>query len=210
MLRLLVAVALAVGVSFPTAAVAQISLTVSNGGFETGAPTQVPTGWTVASGQNPFWIGSSQVGAAQPPSAYQGSQYISASWEVAGLPNSSSLIGGANNTELIYQDIDLTPHAMQIGLGNLVLGLSYAFHSTDGNDFGSVRYDFYNPANSLLGGFNAQTTTGAGWQAVNNLSAAQVPAAASRLRISLGAGLTPTGGGSPSGSIASCLRRLFC
>jgi hypothetical protein len=175
---------------------AQISLTIANSSFETGAATQVPTGWTVASGQNPFWIGSSQVGAANPANAYQGSNFISSSWEIAGLPNSSSLIGGAANTELIYQDIDLTPHAAQISQGNLLLGLSYAFHSTDGNDVGSVRYDFYNPANSLLGGFNAQTTTAGGWQIVNNLSAAPVPAAASRLRISLGAGLTPTGAGS--------------
>jgi MYXO-CTERM domain-containing protein len=196
MLRPLAALILVVGLSFPTAAVAQISLTVANGGFEAGAPTQVPTGWTVASGQNPFWIGSSQVGAAQPPAAYLGSQYISASWEVAGLPNSSSLIGGANNAELIYQDIDLTPHVSQINQGNLVLGLSYAFHSTDGNDVGSVRYDFYNPANTLLGAFNAQTTTGAGWQAVNNLNAAAVPTASTRLRISLGAGLASGGGGS--------------
>ncbi|MCA9241925.1 MAG: BNR-4 repeat-containing protein, partial [Planctomycetales bacterium] len=171
---------------------AQVSLTINNDGFETGSPTQAPSGWTVASGSNPFWIGNSQVGSPNPGGTYEGSNFISASWEMAGLANANSLIGGADNSALIYQDIDLTPHGALIGQGDRYLGLSYAYFINDGNDFGLINYDFYDSSDSVVGRYSIEAqASGSVWQHVENLTAAPVPSSAARLRISIGAGLNP-------------------
>jgi hypothetical protein len=170
---------------------------IVNPSFETGAPGNVPTGWTVASGGNPYWIGASLVGNANPPGAYDGSQFISASWEIAGLPNANTLIGGANNSALIYQDIDLLPYSTQISQGDRYLGLSYAYFVNDGNDFGSIDYDFYDAGNSIVGTYGVEAQAGgAGWVTIEDFAATPVPFDASRLRISIGAGLNQGAGGS--------------
>lgn len=167
---------------------AQISLSVANGDFEIGSPAAVPSGWTVANGSNPFWIGDTSLAGADPGSGYLSSQFISASWPYGGLPNANSLIGGEANSARIYQDIDLTPFSAQINQGNTYLGLSYAFFHNDSNDLGTITYDFLDASNSILGnGYSSQTQTGGGWQFIENLGAAQVPPTTATLRISLGA-----------------------
>jgi hypothetical protein len=175
-------------------ACAQIPLSINNSSFETGAPTSIPSGWNVASGSNPFWIGNSTQSGGNPGSGYLSSQFISASWEIAGLPNASSLIGGNANSALIQQDIDLTPYSSQINEGGLQLGLSYAYFHNDGNDLGTIKYDFLDTGNSIIGtAYNANTSTGGGWQFIENLEAALVPTNAAKLRISLGASLAGAG-----------------
>ncbi|MCA9236788.1 MAG: BNR-4 repeat-containing protein [Planctomycetales bacterium] len=181
----------------PATANCQVNLPIVNGGFETGAATTVPSGWTVAGGSNPYWIGDSPIGSANPSLAYEGSQFISASWEIAGLPNANSLIGGSANSALIYQDVDLSPYSSQIGLGDRYLGLSYAYYVNDGNDFGSIGYEFYDSGNSYLGGNSAEAQApSGGWRFVDDSASILVPANASRLRISIGSELNPGGAGS--------------
>jgi hypothetical protein len=173
-------------------AAAQIALTVANGGFETGSPTQTAPGWTVAAGSNPFWIGTSGM-SANPSDGYLSDQFGSASWEIAGLPNSNSLIGGQANTALVRQDIDLTPYSAQISQG-LHLGLSYAYFHNDGNDLGTISYEFFDAGNASLGtAYSATTMTGSAWQAVQATSSSAVPLGAASLRISLGAQRPGTG-----------------
>jgi hypothetical protein len=177
---------------------AQTPLTIVNPDFEIGSATQPPSGWTTASGSNPFWIGSSLVGTANPASGYGGSsKFISGSWEIAGLPNANSLIGGAQNRERIYQDIDLSPFAAQITQGDRYLGLSYAYFINDGNDLGTIDYEFFDVTDAIVGTYNVQAQASAsGWQFVENLQAAPVPLNSTRLRISIGAQLNSGGGGS--------------
>jgi hypothetical protein len=166
---------------------AQTPLTIVNPDFEIGGPQSIPSGWTVAPGNNPFWTGNQSLSGADPGAGYLSSQFISASWAYGGLPNASSLIGGDANSALIFQDIDLSPYSAQIGQGNNYLGVSYAFFHNDGNDLGTIQYDFLDSGGTTLaGGYSAQTTT-VGWQFVENLEAAEVPISAATLRISLGA-----------------------
>jgi hypothetical protein len=165
---------------------AQTPLTIVNPDFEIGGPQSIPSGWTVAPGNNPFWTGNQSLSGADPGAGYLSSQFISASWAYGGLPNASSLIGGDANSALIVQDIDLSPYSAQIGQGNNYLGVSYVFFHNDGNDLGTIQYDFLDSGGTTLaGGYSAQTST-VGWQFVENLEAAEVPISAATLRISLG------------------------
>ncbi|TWT90204.1 hypothetical protein Mal64_05880 [Pseudobythopirellula maris] len=167
---------------------AQIALTVNNGDFENSSPLSAPSGWTVSAGSNPLWVGDSAMGGADPGSGYLSDQFLSGSWQYSGLPNASSLIGGDANSGLLYQDIDLTPHSAEIGLGNLHLGLSYAYYHNDGGDLGTIAYDFFDSGGASVGqGYGAQTTSGGGWQFIEELGATEVPTNAATLRISLGA-----------------------
>ncbi len=166
-------------------AIAQIPLTVNNGGFEIGSPEDVPSGWTPV--VNSFWIGDSDLGVqAGPSTGYLSPQYASASWQHAGLPNANSLAGGAAYIASMRQDIDLTPYSSQISQGGLHLGASYAYFDNDGNDIGTIFYDFLDASNAPTGtGYSAQTLDSGGWQFVQDLSAAEVPTNAAKLRITL-------------------------
>jgi hypothetical protein len=178
--------------TFARPATAQIPLTVVNSGFEVGSPQDVPPGWTPI--QNFFWIGNFSPAGADPASGYLSPQFISANWQYGGLPNANSLVGGDANSALIRQDIDLTPYSSQISEGGLYLGLSYAYFHNDGNDLGTISYQFLDGSNSTIGaGYNAQTQTGGGWRFIENLAAAEVPSNAAKLRISLGAQRTGVG-----------------
>ncbi|TWU00271.1 hypothetical protein Pla108_12190 [Botrimarina colliarenosi] len=173
----------------PTAAVGRIDLNVINGGFETGSLMSIPAGWSVAPGSNPFWTGDSSLAGADPGDGYAGSnQFISANWPYGGYSDAGSLIGGEANAALLYQDIDLTPYGSQIGVGDLYLGLSYAYFDNDPNDLGTISYDFFDAGGGMLGaGYVGDTQAGGGWAFVENLQATEVPSNAARLRISLGA-----------------------
>lgn len=171
---------------FPAIAAGQVLLPIDNAGFEQSSPGDPPLGWTPV--DNFFWTGNSSMAGADPGGGYQSSQFISASWSYGGLPDASSLDGGDANTALIYQDIDLSPYSEQISQGDRYLGVSYAFFHNDDNDLGTISYDFLDAGNSAIGGgYNAQTETGAGWRLVDDAAAAEVPAGAAKLRISLGA-----------------------
>lgn len=171
-----------------TCAAQVVPLGVLNGDFQSGSPMTIPSGWTVSSGSNPFWIGNTSLAGADPGTGYLSSQFISASWPYGGFSNANSLIGGDANSAQVYQDIDLTLYSAQISQGDAYLGLSYAFFNNDGNDLGTISYDFLDASDSFLGnGYSGQTQTGGGWQFVEDLGAAQLPPTTAKLRISLGA-----------------------
>ncbi len=164
--------------------------TIVNPGFEIGVPGDVPGGWTVASGENPFWIGNSSLAGGDPAAGDQSSQFISANWPYGGYSpvNYNTLIGGDANHALIYQDVDLTPYNAEISQGDRYLGVSYAYFDIESNDLGTIAYDFLDAGNNVLsGGYDAETTQQGGWLSVEDLGAAQVPTNAATLRISLGA-----------------------
>jgi hypothetical protein len=178
--------ALVVALSAATPAAAQISLTVNNGGFQTGTINQPVVGWTVVPNNNPFWLGNSAAGGGDPGTGYSSTQFATASWQYSGLPNASSLIGGDAYVSAIRQDIDLSPYAGQIAGGGLYLGLSYAYFHNDSNDLGTISYSFLDAADATLGtAYSANTMTGGAWQFVENSQAAAVPSNASKLRITL-------------------------
>jgi hypothetical protein len=170
---------------WPSVVIAQITLTVNNGGFETGALQSVPSGWTPV--VNAFWIGDSDLGAqAGPADGYLSPQFASASWQYAGLPNANTMVGGAAYSASIRQDIDLSPYSSQISQGGLHLGVSYAYFDNDGADIGTISYSFLDASNSPIGtGYSAQTLAGGGWQLAENLAATEVPTNAATLRITL-------------------------
>jgi hypothetical protein len=182
-LATLLVVTLAAALTPPAAA--QISLTVTNSGFEVDPVQSVPSGWNPV--VNAFWVGDSDLGVqAGPADGYLSPQYASASWQHAGLPNANSLVGGAAYSASIRQDIDLTPYSSQISQGELYLGVSYAYSDSDSADLGTIFYDFLDGTNAPTGsGYSAQTLVGGGWQFVENLAAAAVPTNAAKLRITL-------------------------
>ncbi|TWT88352.1 Pectate trisaccharide-lyase precursor [Pseudobythopirellula maris] len=169
------------------AAEAQIALPVANGDFEFGsAGDSPPSGWTNT--ENFFWIGDSSFSGADPSGGYSGSKFVSASWQYGGLPDSGSLSGGAANSASMYQDIDLTPYAAQLGGGDQYLGLSYAYYDSDPLDLGLISYDYLDSGGATIGpGYAADTSAGGGWSYVSGMSNEPVPSNAATLRIVLGA-----------------------
>ncbi len=186
--RISTSVALFALLLLPNSAWGVISLPVANGGFEDTAPLALPSGWTVAEGSNPFWVGDTSLAGADPGTGYLSDQFISANWPYGGHSGPGALIGGDANAALIYQDIDLTPYASQISQGDLYLGVSYAYFDVDPNDIGTISYRFFDSGDGLLGGgYTSTTQAEGGWLVGQNLEASEVPSNAARLRISLGA-----------------------
>jgi hypothetical protein len=183
--RVIVAALLVLAGLWPLSAAAQTPITIENPDFEIGAPGDVPGGWTPVN--NFFWIGDSDLGAqAGPADGYLSPQFASASWQYGGLPDANSLVGGGTYSASIRQDIDLSPYLEQINQGDLYLGLSYAYFDQDGADIGTISYDFLDSGGVPIGtGYSNQTTSEGGWRFVENLAAAEVPTAASTLRITL-------------------------
>ena len=184
--------------------VAQTMIPIVNSGFEIGNPAttsplvagDIPTGWSVASGSNPLWIGDSRIGGADPTGGHNSSQFLSGSWQYGGLTSANSLIGGGDYSSSIFQDIDLSPYASEIGVGDRYLGVSYAYWDGDNGDLGTINYDFFDSTGSTVGsGYSADTTQqSGGWLVVDELGVTQVPVNASTLRITIGAERGGVGG----------------
>ena len=183
--------ALAVLTLTPASTFGQIALPIANAGFESGSPGSLPTGWTAD--VNALWIGNSSIGGADPGMGYQSSQFASASRQYPDLP--SSALGGDAYTASIFQDIDLTPYAAQIGAGDRYLGVSYAYFDIDGLDIGSIDYDYYDSSGSYVSsGYSASTEPAGGWLTVDSPHASAVPTNAATLRVTLSAAPTDPGG----------------
>ena len=191
----LITLVLVFSVFVDSLAYSQTDLPIANWSFENDMPEDEPSGWIVADGFNPFWIGDFSAGPSDPSSGFDGANFISGSWQYAGLENANSLIGGAANEALIYQDVDLTPYADQIAQG-VFLGLSYAFYDGDPNDVGTIAFDFYDSNGELISNAYSEETIENLWVFVEDLGAAAIPINATSLRISIGAYRVSGGGGS--------------
>ena len=185
--RIGLAASLVLAALWPVTTAAQTAIPIVNADFEIGSHGDTPpAGWTNL--ENYFWVGDHSDTGGDPGSGYLGSQFISASWAVGGLSDASSLVGGDANAALLRQDVDLSPYSSEISAGNSYLGVSYAYFHNDSNDLGTISYDFLDASHSIVGsGYAGQTSTSGGWTFVEDLGAAQVPANAATLRITLGA-----------------------
>ena len=154
--------------------------TIINPSFETGTlGAAVGSPWTQISGLGPMYIADLSVGG-EIPSAHSGSRYLSA---VRTVPNpdypTSQDMG-------VFQNVDLTPYASLINLGDHQMNLSFAYNDNDPNDTAVVGYSFLDGIGSPIGNsytFTAPSTGTGNWATSELLG--EIPSGASAMRLEL-------------------------
>jgi hypothetical protein len=156
--------------------------TIVNPSFEIGTPgTAVGAPWTQISGLGPMYITTGAgLSPGDPTSAQSGSNFLTANRLAPNPDDPTSQNMG------VFQNVDLTPYASLINLGNQQMNLTFAYNDNDPNDTAVVGYSFLDGIGSTIG--NAYTFTassaGTGTWATGSLLG-DIPNGASTMRLEL-------------------------
>jgi hypothetical protein len=152
--------------------------TIVNPSFETGTPgTAVGSPWTQISGFGPMYITSGTgLSPGDPTSAQSGSNFLTAN-------RLASPGDVTDNNRGVYQNVDLTPYASLIDVGNQQMNLSFYFNANDANDRAVVSYNFLNSMGSPIGNSYSFSSNGGGWNLQSLIG--DIPTGASTMRLEL-------------------------
>jgi hypothetical protein len=152
--------------------------TIVNPSFETGtAGTAVGSPWTQISGIGPMYISTGTgLSPGDPTSGQSGSNFLTANR----LASPGDL---TDSNRGVYQNIDLTPYASIIDVGNQQMNLSFYFNANDANDRAVVSYNFLNSIGSPIGNTYSFSGNGGGWNLQSLIG--DIPTGASTMYLEL-------------------------
>jgi hypothetical protein len=156
--------------------------TIINPSFEIGTPgTAVSSPWNQIAGLGPMYITSGTgLSPGDPTSAFAGSNFLTANRLAPNPDDPTSQNMG------VFQNVDLTPYASLINLGDRQLDLSFVYNDNDPNDTAVVSYNFFDSIGSPVGNTHTFAASGAGtgsW-ATGSL-VGDIPSGASSMRLEL-------------------------
>ncbi len=173
---------------------AQQTVPIPDGGFESSTVGSAPIGWTITAGT--LWVTTGMNTAGDPASAYEGSAFVSATWQAIGHGSSPFPDDQAMR---MHRDVDLSPWANAIDAGDRQLELALALNAADPNDLAIVELEFLDGNGASLGPAVRTTSdgdnTGAQAWEIRSLIT-PVPAGSRRVRLSLASERIAGGGGS--------------
>jgi hypothetical protein len=158
---------------------AQTSVTsLLNPNFEIGTVgTAVGSPWIQISGLGPMYVTSgASLSPGDPTSAQSGSNFLTANRLASPGDTTDSSRG-------VYQNVDLTPYASLIDVGNQQMNLSFYFNANDANDQAVVSYSFLNSMGSTIGNSYSFSGNGGGWILQSLIG--DIPTGASTMRLEL-------------------------